>query len=277
MMGMWGSVVDAAAGKSKTPRVISLDTKCGDDLGCADEQMRLMEEEAKRLAEEKRKKEEEAKRLAEERRRKAEEAERLAEEERKKEYESKLAEARKFGFNEVEEYLAYRKQSRRLKLFPFEKYWKEYQTLNYSDRNLSWSNYLNIRDKGHSLLSGFDKSTKIADLSPSGELGGLFTMYSDYTDLQRENKLKEISRSYVLWSHTIYEVSKSWRHYRLVLTETGKVSVNAYIDINTISEEDEIKLGNMKTGSTLRVLGLLNDSTEIIRTLVLKPAIFVAY
>ena len=73
-----------------------------------------------------------------------------------------------------------------------------------------------------SVLGGMDKKTSkpqesISDLvsaipsalSPEGELDNMFSLGSSNTDLQRENKLKEITGQVVQWTLPVYEVKRA--------------------------------------------------------------------
>lgn len=108
-----------------------------------------------------------------------------------------------------------------------------------------------------------------ATLSPTGELAAMFNLMSDNTDLQRENKLKEIKGKVVEWSLTVYEVEKDGDGYT-VQTKAGN-DVGTFIHISPRNEQDRATIEALKTGSRISIKGIIKD--DLMRNLVIKPAI----
>ncbi len=86
-------------------------------------------------------------------------------------------------------------------------------------------------------------------LSPTGELANMFNLMSDNTDLQRENKFKEIKGKVVEWTLTVYEVAKDGDDYK-VQTEPGD-EVGTFVYITPRNSEDKAFIEALKTGSKI--------------------------
>lgn len=108
-----------------------------------------------------------------------------------------------------------------------------------------------------------------APLSPTGELATMFNLGSDNTNLQRENKLKEIKGKVVEWTLPVYEVKKDGDGYK-VQTATGD-TVGAFIYISPRNDQDKTVIEALKTGSQISIKGIIKDDS--IRHLIIKPAI----
>lgn len=108
-----------------------------------------------------------------------------------------------------------------------------------------------------------------SDLVPQGELANMFNLGSDNTDLQRENKLKEITGKIVQWQLPVYEISKSDDEYK-VQTSGGDV-VGTFIYITTRNDQDKQIIEALKTGDTISFKGRIYDTS--VRYLEIKPAI----
>lgn len=108
-----------------------------------------------------------------------------------------------------------------------------------------------------------------APLSPTGELAAMFNLGSDNTNLQRENKLKEIKGKVVEWTLPVYEVKKDGHGYK-VQTATGD-TVGTFIYISPRNDQDKTVIEALKTGSQISIKGIIKDDS--MRCLVIKPAI----
>ena len=129
-----------------------------------------------------------------------------------------------------------------------------------------------------------DPLAELASAQPStlraeGELSELFALGSKNTDLQRENKLKEIQGQVVQWQLPVYEVSRSGDGYK-VQTKTGiKVGpfgqdlVGTFIYITPRDDAERRAIEALKTGDVILVKGRIAGSW--LRSLELKPAILV--
>lgn len=108
-----------------------------------------------------------------------------------------------------------------------------------------------------------------APLSPTGELATMFNLMSDSTDLQRENKLKEIKGKVVEWTLPVYEVRRDGNNYK-VQTTAGE-AVGAFVYISSRNDQDKAAIEALKTGSLVSIKGIIKEDS--VRHLVIKPAI----
>lgn len=109
-----------------------------------------------------------------------------------------------------------------------------------------------------------------SSIQPDGELYSIFELGGDSTDLQRENKLAEIKGKIVEWNLEVYEVDKDDDVYKIQTRSDGNVGTFTYIKPRNESEKSLIE--SLKTGSTIRIKGVIKDS--FLRNMVIKPAIF---
>lgn len=116
-------------------------------------------------------------------------------------------------------------------------------------------------------------------LSPDGELAEMFSFGSDFTDLQRELKLKEIQGKVVQWHLPIYEVSKRGDGYTIQtdsqfrnnLSE-GRV-IGTFLRVTPRSDLDREYIQRLKTGDIITIKGVIRDST--MRNLEISPAFLI--
>ena len=113
------------------------------------------------------------------------------------------------------------------------------------------------------------------NIQPYGELASIFNMGSDYTDLQRENKLNEIKGKVVEWSLPVYEVSRSGDVYK-IQTKSGfgilgpdPVGTFVYITPRDAAERQVIE--RMKSGDVVKFRGRIASSS--FRSLIIRPAV----
>lgn len=112
-------------------------------------------------------------------------------------------------------------------------------------------------------------------LRPEGELSEMFSFGSKNTDLQRENKLKEITGQVVEWTLPVYEVKRSGAAYK-VQTSTkvgifGDSLLGAFVYITPRSAEDQQVIESLKTGDVITFKGRIAGVS--LRSLDIKPAI----
>lgn len=115
-------------------------------------------------------------------------------------------------------------------------------------------------------------------IAPNGELAEIFALGSNYTDLQRENKFKEIQGSVVVWRLPVYEVSRSGDDYKIqTQSEIGigsaEALIGAYIYVTPRNNQDWQLIESLKTGDLVSIKGIIDDTT--FRNLKIKPAILV--
>lgn len=108
-----------------------------------------------------------------------------------------------------------------------------------------------------------------AQISPSGELAAMFNLMSENTDLQRENKFKEIKGKTVEWTLPVYDVKKDGSVYE-VQTDPEQ-TVGTFVYVTARNDQDKAIIEGLKTGSRISFKGVISDVT--MRHLEIKPAI----
>lgn len=118
-------------------------------------------------------------------------------------------------------------------------------------------------------------------LRPEGELSELFMLGSKNTDLQRENKLKEIKGQVVQWQLPVYEVARSGDVYKVQTKAGAKVGtfgqnlVGAFIYITPRSDAERQTIEALKTGDLILFKGRIAGTS--MRSLEMKPAILASH
>lgn len=119
------------------------------------------------------------------------------------------------------------------------------------------------------------KSATPSDLSPNGELADIFNFNSKNTDLQRDNKEKEIIGKIVQWNLKVYEVNSSGKSFRVQthagVNFMGQSPVGVFVDITPMAEGDAEYLTALKTDDVIPFIGYI-DGTSM-RHLEISPAI----
>jgi len=93
------------------------------------------------------------------------------------------------------------------------------------------------------------------DLSPRGELAAIFNLMSKHTDLQRENKEKEIKGKIVQWTLPVFEVSKREDGVYQIQSRAGGDAVGTFITIHTRNDAEKAKVEGLKTGDMVSIKG----------------------
>jgi hypothetical protein len=139
-------------------------------------------------------------------------------------------------------------------------------------------NHFSSQKKPQSYVSPLDQLelAKPDELSPQGEIAEMFSLGSDFTDLQRQLKLKEIRGKVIEWRLPVYEVMQSGDGYT-IQTSTYATGDKKYIGtVLRITPRDEIDrrfVERIKTGDFIKVKGVIDDVT--MRNLSIRPAIIV--
>jgi hypothetical protein len=106
-------------------------------------------------------------------------------------------------------------------------------------------------------------------VQPTGELADIFSLMSEYTNLQRENKFKELKGNVVEWRLTVYEVSRHGDGYKI---QTGGIGeVGTFVHLKARDDTDKKRIEAMKTGDKISIRGVIKDT--FIRSFVLDPAL----
>lgn len=134
---------------------------------------------------------------------------------------------------------------------------------------------------GQPTLSPLDELERAPseNISPKGELAEIFSYGSDFTDLQRQLKFKEIQGRVIEWRLPVYEVKQSGDGYTIQTSSHPKGDVfgpkliATFLRISPRSEEDRRFVERLKTGDVVKVKGIIEDVT--MRSLNIKPAILV--
>ncbi len=114
--------------------------------------------------------------------------------------------------------------------------------------------------------------TRTPDQISAAELASLYALGSNATDLQRENRLKEIKGKLVQWTLPVYEVKKSDEHTYKIQTSSTTNTVGTYSSIIPKNPGDVSRISTLKTGDTVTVRGII-DGTGFMRNFQLNPAV----
>lgn len=125
--------------------------------------------------------------------------------------------------------------------------------------------------------SSKEPSDKFADLAaatptsikPTGELAAMFGLMSDNTDLQREDKIKDLKGKVVEWNLTVFEVARDGDGYKVQTAGDDEVGTFVYLAARDESEKKRIEA--LKTGDRISVKGVIKDT--FMRSFAIKPAI----
>lgn len=110
-----------------------------------------------------------------------------------------------------------------------------------------------------------------SDLEPYGELARMFSVESDFTDLQRENMVRKIRGQIVGWALQVYEVTKEGDQYVVVTGADGVAEAIVYVTPR--NAQDEATMNSLKTGSFIAIKGIISGA--VVRSLVIRPAILI--
>ena len=111
-------------------------------------------------------------------------------------------------------------------------------------------------------------------LASDGELKDIFAMGSDNTDLQREEKEKEIKGEVVQWTLPVYEVDKLAEGKFKIQTASGKGHVATFCYINADADDEIAKISALKTGDMVTVKGKIEGI--FMRSIKLDPCFLVS-
>lgn len=110
----------------------------------------------------------------------------------------------------------------------------------------------------------------VSNLSPNGELAQVFSVLSEYTDVQRENLEKSIKGKVVAWKLPVYDVRKAGDKYRI---QTDNINyVGTVITLIPRNEEERKFIESLKENNIIPVKGIISGVT-FTRHLEIEPAI----
>jgi len=106
--------------------------------------------------------------------------------------------------------------------------------------------------------------------SPS-ELAPIFNPNSEFTDVQRDNKEKEITGRIVQWTVPIYDVNKTDVGYR-IQTSTTAFTVGAFVTVIPQNDEESQLIEGLKEDDRISFKGRITGVT-FTRDIEIKPAV----
>ena len=116
-------------------------------------------------------------------------------------------------------------------------------------------------------------SSQPSNLQSSGELASIFGIMSDHTDLQRDNKEKEIKGKLVDWTLPVFEVHNIKENTYKIQTPTRSSIVGAFVIITTRSPEEVSYVEGLKTGDMIRIKGVITGT--FMRNIEIEPAVII--
>lgn len=101
------------------------------------------------------------------------------------------------------------------------------------------------------------QNTPPASLSSSGELASMFSMISDSTDIQRDNKAEEIVGQVVEWSLPVFDVDvqNAEKNVYRVQTNSSSQNVGAFIDIHARDDDEAAEIEALNPGEIITFKG----------------------
>lgn len=121
-------------------------------------------------------------------------------------------------------------------------------------------------------IKALEDFSELSDISPVGELYEVFKFNSQYTDIQRENRLASLKGKVVNWDCTVYEVSKTGDRRYLINSTPGDGRVGLILNVIARNEAEARYIENLMTGSPLTFTGMLNGEM-FMRSLILDPVV----
>lgn len=123
------------------------------------------------------------------------------------------------------------------------------------------------------------EQTESANIAPDGELAEIFSIGSNYTDLQRELTLEKIQGKVVSWTLPVYEVSRSGDGYTIQTQgsigdfQNSTKVVTTFIFLQPRNSDELQLIQTVRTGDMISFKGVIKDVT--LRSLEVAPAILI--
>ena len=121
-------------------------------------------------------------------------------------------------------------------------------------------------------IKALESFSDLSDISPFGELHEIFKFNSQYTDVQRENRLADLKGKVVSWDCTVYEVSKIGDRRYTVTPKPQNGQVGFILNVIARNEAESRYIENLMTGSPFAFIGMFNGE-DFLRSLILDPVI----
>lgn len=125
-------------------------------------------------------------------------------------------------------------------------------------------------------LNSLESREDVSKYKIDGELAKAFNLNSKYTDVQRENLLKQIKGQLIIWEVEIYEVDKkSDKTYKIQTSgglNIGTSDVGTFVELTAKDTLQSNFIEGLKTGQVIRIKGILTGESTL-RSLIIKPAI----
>jgi len=103
------------------------------------------------------------------------------------------------------------------------------------------------------------RNSEVESLDTS-ELKEMFSMLSKNTDLQREQKEKELTGKIVQWRVEVYEVDKSEDYYRIQGSTTTNMP-GTFVSLYPRNDSQRQKIESLKTGDLITIKGIITGTT----------------
>ncbi len=110
-------------------------------------------------------------------------------------------------------------------------------------------------------------------LAPSGELARIFTFFSEYTDMQRDEKERELKGIVVQWRLPVYNVSSGPSPFYRVQTQSKNDLVGTFCYVTPRNDDERKFLTTLKTGDYFTCKGIIDEVS--MRHIVIRPAVVV--
>jgi hypothetical protein len=103
-------------------------------------------------------------------------------------------------------------------------------------------------------------SSSKAESIDTSELKEMFSIMSKNTDLQRENKEKELIGKIVQWKIEVYEVNKSEEYYRIQGSTTANMP-GTFVSLYPRNDSQRQRIESLKTGDSITFKGIITGTT----------------
>lgn len=119
------------------------------------------------------------------------------------------------------------------------------------------------------------QSANPSPILPVGELAQIFQLNSKHTDLQRENKERELKGKVVQWRLPVYEVNKQRDGLYRIQTDGSEDTVGTFVFLRARKDTDREHIERLKTGDIISVKGKITGT--FLRNLKIEHALLVDF